>query len=68
VLYLALAAVVFLAVVVGLAMCRLAARSDRLQAIALAEWAVASSQRTRRDSSSQHQPVEARLSAYRKAS
>jgi hypothetical protein len=45
-------------------MCRLAARSDRLQAIALAEWAPACNQSKRRQSSAGQHPIE----AYRKAS
>lgn len=67
-LYIGLAAAVSLAVIVGLAMCRLAARSDRLQAIALAEADVASGQGTRGESSAGRHRVEARRSAYRKAS
>ena len=63
-LYLALAVAVFLAAIVGLAMCRLAARSDRLQAIALAEWAVSSKQDKRRQSGAGQPSIE----AYRKAS
>jgi hypothetical protein len=49
-------------------MCRLAARSDRLQAIALAEWAVAAGQTKRRERSGSHYPAETPFSAYRKAS
>jgi hypothetical protein len=64
VLYIALAAAVSLAVIIALAMCRLAARSDRLQAIALAEWLVASKQSKRRQSSAGQPSIE----AYRKAS
>ncbi len=62
-LYIALAAAVLLATIIGLAMCRLAARSDRLQAIALAEWATAK-QGKRRQSAAGKPPIE----AYRKAS
>jgi hypothetical protein len=47
VLYIALAAALFLAAFVGLAMCRLAALSDRLHSVALAEWIVASRYETR---------------------
>ena len=47
--YIALAAALCLAAFAGLAMCRLAALSDRLYAAALAEWLVASRYGVRTD-------------------
>jgi hypothetical protein len=73
VLYIALAAALFLAAFVGLAMCRLAALSDRLHSVALAEWIVASRYETRDPGRSggllEHPAFDAPITAhYREAS
>jgi hypothetical protein len=68
VLYIALAAALFLTAFVGLAMCRLAALSDRLHAAALAEWLVASRHGTR-DGALEYPAFDTPITArYREAS
>ncbi|HTA36604.1 MAG TPA: hypothetical protein VK761_07815 [Solirubrobacteraceae bacterium] len=62
--YIALAAALFLAAFVGLAMCRLAALSDRLQAAALAEWMLASRYGVRPDGFVEQPAFDAPISAY----
>lgn len=68
-LYIVLAAALFLAAFVGLAMCRLAALSDRLHAAALAEWTLASRLGARADCRFEQPSFDSPISArYRKAS
>lgn len=68
-LYIVLAAALFLAAFAGIAMCRLAALSDRLHAAALAEWALASRYGARVDGSVEHPSFDLPISArYREAS
>ena len=68
-LYIVLAVALFLAAFACLAMCRLAALSDRLYAAALAEWTVASHYGTRTDGRVEQPSFDSPISArYRKAS
>ena len=70
-LYIALAAGLVPAALVGLAMCRLAALSDRLHAAALAEWIVAARDAHGLVGASGlvgHPAFDAPISAYREAS
>jgi hypothetical protein len=69
VLYIVLAIALFLAAFACLAMCRLAALSDRLHAAALAEWTVASRYGVRTDDRLEQPSFGTPISArYRKAS
>ncbi|HXM86543.1 MAG TPA: hypothetical protein VN889_02820 [Solirubrobacteraceae bacterium] len=71
-LYIALAAGLLPAALVGLAMCRLAALSDRLHTVALSEWVVASRcgahEIERADGPVEHPAFDLPISAYREAS
>jgi hypothetical protein len=64
VLYIALAAALLPTALVGLAMCRLAALSDRLHAAAVAEWIVASRHGAH---GVEHPAFDAPISIYREA-
>jgi hypothetical protein len=64
VVYIVLAVALFLAAFAGLAMCRLAALSDRLHAAALAEWMVASRYGVRTDGLVEQPAFDAPISAY----
>jgi hypothetical protein len=64
VVYIALAAALFLAAFAGLAMCRLAALSDRLHAAALAEWMLASRYGAHADGFVEQPAFDAPISAY----
>jgi hypothetical protein len=62
VLYIALASALFLIAFAGLAMCRLAALSDRLHAAALAEWLASSRRGARSEGLLEHPAFDAPIS------